>query len=58
MLQQAVDIMERSGSLEFARAYADRLTEDAKGMLDGVIEKSAAYDLLISMADFFVKRMK
>jgi len=57
-LDEAVQILRRSGSLDFAHTYAAKLTDDAKVLLAGVIDPSPAYDLLISMADFFVERMK
>jgi geranylgeranyl diphosphate synthase type I len=56
MLAEAVEIMDRAGSLEFARTYARDLVVDAKQGLVDVLPKSRARDLLASMADFFVAR--
>lgn len=58
VLERAVEILRRCGSLEFAHSYAAKLTQDAKSQLAGVIAPSSSYDLLISMADFFVERMR
>ena len=57
-LDEAVDIMNRSGSIEYARNYAENLTSIAKNRLVDMIEPSPARDLLISMADWFVNRLK
>lgn len=57
-LDEAVQIMEESGSIEYARNYAENLTSIAKNRLIDMIEPSAARDLLISMADWFVNRLK
>jgi geranylgeranyl diphosphate synthase type I len=56
LLAEAVEIMDRAGSLEFARTYARDLVVDAKQGLVDVLPKSRARDLLVSMADFFVVR--
>ena len=56
LLQEAVDIMNESGSVEFARVYAHDLVIDAKRDLEAEVPKSRARDLLLSMADFFVER--
>ena len=58
VLQEAVDIMNASGSIEYARTYAENLTSIAKNRLVDLIEPSNARDLLISMADWFVSRLK
>jgi geranylgeranyl diphosphate synthase type I len=55
-LAEAVEIMDRAGSLEFARTYARDLVVDAKQGLVDVLPKSRARDLLASMAEFFVAR--
>ena len=57
-LDEAVAIMEKSGSIEYARNYAENLTSIAKNRLVDMIEPSVARDLLISMADWFVNRLK
>ncbi len=56
MLQEAVDIMEESGSIAFARSYAADTIERAKADLVEALPPSKARDLLASMADFFVER--
>lgn len=58
VLAEAVEIMQRAGSIEYARAYAEKLTSDAKMRLVEKIEPSKARDLLVSMADWFVNRLK
>lgn len=57
-LEEAVRIMSEAGSIEYARSYAERLTGNAKGRLEGVLAPTRARDLLISMADWFVDRLK
>ena len=56
VLQEAVDIMTEAGSIEFARTYARDLVLQAKASLESALPKSKARDLLLSMADFFIKR--
>lgn len=56
VLAEAVDIMNAAGSVEFANDYARELVVTAKDQLADVLPKSKAKDLLLSMADFFVKR--
>jgi geranylgeranyl diphosphate synthase type I len=56
VLAEAVDIMEESGSIEFARTYGCDLIVAAKEGLVDAVPKSRSRDLLGSMADFFVKR--
>lgn len=58
MLEEAVDIMKASGSVDYARNYAENLTSIAKNRLVDMIGPSPARDLLISMADWFVNRLK
>lgn len=55
-LAEAVEIMSEGGSIEFANAYARDLVMSAKTALDSALPKSRAKELLLSMADFFVKR--
>ena len=50
---EAVDIMQATGSVEYARAYAENLTNTAKGRLVEKVGPSLSRDLLISMADWF-----
>lgn len=58
VLAEAVALMEESGSIEYARTYAENLTSIAKNRLMDMIPPSESRDLLVSMADFFVKRLK
>ena len=58
VLQEAVDIMEACGSVDYARVYAENLTQIAKNRLVDMIEPSDARDMLVSMADWFVNRLK
>ena len=57
-LAEAVSIMREAGSLDYARDYASSLTDKAKGKLLQEIDESNARALLISMADYFINRMK
>ena len=56
-LDEAVAIMNKSGSIDYARNYAENLTSIAKNRLVDMIEPSKPRDLLISMADWFVSRL-
>lgn len=58
LLDEAVEIMRESGSIEYARAYAEGLTTNAKERLVGLLPASRERDLLVSMADWFVDRLK
>ncbi len=58
LLEEAVQIMSESGSIDYARNYAENLTSIAKNRLVDMLEPSRARDLLISMADWFVSRLK
>jgi geranylgeranyl diphosphate synthase, type I len=58
VLAEAVDLMQKSGSIDYARAYAENLTSIAKNRLMEMVEPSDSRDLLISMADWFVNRLK
>ena len=58
VLSEAVAIMRESGSIEYARTYAENLTTIAKTRLMETLSQSCARDLLISMADYFVNRLK
>ena len=57
-LGEAVAIMREAGSLDYARDYASSLTDKAKEKLIQEIDESNARALLISMADYFINRMK
>lgn len=56
VLQEAVDIMVEAGSIEYAKTYALDVVRDAKKGLEAAVPASSARKLLLSMADFFVKR--
>ncbi|WP_302962188.1 polyprenyl synthetase family protein [uncultured Adlercreutzia sp.] len=58
VLAEAVAIMEEAGSIEYARAYAEDLSQNAKERLVAAIAPSPYRDLLVSMADWFVNRLK
>ncbi len=58
VLAEAVGIMQRTGSIDYARTYAENLTSIAKNRLVDMVKPSAARDMLISMADWFVNRLK
>ena len=49
---------EASGSIDYARNYAENLTSIAKNRLTDMVRPSTARDLLVSMADWFVSRLK
>ena len=57
-LDEAVAILEGCGSISYARSYAENLTSIAKNRLFDMIEPSPARDILVSMADWFVSRLK
>jgi geranylgeranyl diphosphate synthase, type I len=56
LLDEAVAIMRRAGSIDHAQGYAERLILDAKARLEAGLPKSKARELLLSMADFFISR--
>lgn len=58
VLEEAVQIMQKSGSIDYARSYAENLTSIAKNRLIEMVPPSDSRDLLISMADWFVNRLK
>ncbi len=58
VLDEAVQIMEDAGSIEYARVYAENLTSIAKNRLTDMVPPSDARELLVSMADWFVSRLK
>ena len=58
VLDEAVGLLNKAGSIDYARTYAENLTSIAKNRLVDMIEPSKARDLLISMADWFVNRLK
>ncbi len=58
VLAEAVDLMEGAGSIAYARNYAENLTSIAKNRMRDMLEPSDARDLLESMADWFVNRLR
>ena len=58
VLEEAVQIMRASGSIDYARSYAENLTSIAKNHLIDLLQPSPSRDLLVSMADWFVNRLK
>jgi geranylgeranyl diphosphate synthase type I len=56
VLAEAVEILSASGSVEYANDYARDLVVSAQGQLETALPKSRARGLLLSMADFFIKR--
>ena len=57
-LDEAVALMAKAGSIDYARNYAENLTSIAKNRLFDMIEPSPSRDILVSMADWFVSRLK
>ena len=58
LLAEAVGIMDRAGSIDYARDYARDIILAAKSELIAAVPPTKARDLLESMADFFIKRDK
>ena len=58
VLDRAVELMNKAGSIDYARNYAENLTSIAKNRLIDMIDPSPSRDLLVSMADWFVSRLK
>lgn len=58
VLEEAVSIMREAGSIDYARAYAEKLTANAEERLAKILPESKMRDLLVSMADWFVDRLK
>ena len=56
-LERAVALMEEAGSIEHTRAYAHKLTAQAKERLTSTEIDASARVVLESMADFFVERL-
>jgi geranylgeranyl diphosphate synthase type I len=56
VLAEAVEIMQASGSVAYANDYARDLVVSAKNTLQTQLPRSRAKNLLLSMADFFIKR--
>lgn len=58
LLEEAVQIMIDAGSIDYARKYAQQLVDQAKERLMEVLEPCFGRAILISMADWFVDRLK
>ena len=58
ILEEAVTIMREAGSIDYARSYAEKLTADAQARLEALLPTSPARNLLVSMANWFVDRLK
>lgn len=56
LLAEAVDIIKKTGSIEYASGYAHGIVFESKETLDGALGPSKAKNLLLAMADFFVER--
>ena len=56
LLNRAVKLMERSGAIEHVHNEATRLISEAKDHLLAEQFATSAYEMLLSMADFFVGR--
>lgn len=54
-IRETIDILKEIGSIEYSRAYADKLVAQAKRSLDAFPE-SPAKRFLLDLADFFVAR--
>ncbi len=57
LMARAVEILEESGSIEFARQHSLDLSADARALLDPIEIEPEAKELLISMSEFFVHRL-
>jgi geranylgeranyl diphosphate synthase type I len=55
-MEEAVQLLCDAGSLEFAHNYALDIISEAKEKLNVALEPNRATKLLLSMADFFIKR--
>ena len=58
VLAEAVALLEKSGSIDYARDYALSLTGKAKENLVEILPPSPYRDILLSMADWFVSRLQ
>ena len=57
VLERAVELFHKAGSIEHARSYALDLTRRAKDRLRDLELDDAAREVLLGMADFFVERL-
>jgi len=56
VLEEAVSILQECGSITYARGYAKDLVVAAKQRLEETLAAGKARTLLLSMADFFIRR--
>lgn len=56
LLEEAVEIMRRLGSIQYATSYARDIVKRAKATLDAALRPSEPKDLLLAMADFVIER--
>ena len=56
-LARAVEIFQKTGSIDYAHTYALDLTAKAKAAIENVELDPHARELFLSMADFFVERL-
>lgn len=56
-LERAVQIMQDTGSIDFAREYATKLAYEHQQEVKNVLPASPARKLLVAMGDFFVSRL-
>lgn len=55
LINETVEILEKTGSIDYAKNYAFELVKDAKEGLD-ILEDSEAKEILLEFADFLVSR--
>ena len=55
MIKEAIEILNRTGSIDYANEFAQKLVSEAKAELK-VLKKSAAKEILQEFADFVVRR--
>ena len=58
LMARAVELMDGCGAIEASREYAQKLTEEAKTKLAGILPESDELGILMSMADYFVDRLR
>lgn len=56
-LERAVQIMQKTGSIDYVSDYATKLAYEHRGELIDVLPPSESRDLLVAMGEFFVNRL-
>ncbi len=56
-LERAVQIMVEAGSIDAAKKYASKLTNDAKCLLQPVLSECEEKTILLNMANYFIERL-